>query len=88
MEYIATEEADKEDAHLHSFEPQDYPDVVSQVPLTGDAKANYNAQYNYDLKLAAIPRSQRYLPCHYFDYIGGTSTGGCAFVNFYFSPRN
>ena len=24
--------------------------------------------------LRGIPRDERYLPCHYFDYIGGSST--------------
>ena len=88
IEYIATAEAEAADAHLHSFTPEHYPDVVSQVPLAGDAKTTYHAEYSYELKLKAIPRSQRYLPCHYFDFIGGTSTGGCALQTFNSGPLN
>ena len=40
---------------------------------------------NEDLELSEIqerrrPKEQRYLPCHYFDYIGGSSTGAYVFL--------
>lgn len=59
----------------HSFFPEDYAERVSQVHLTAeDARGVNKAKTKVD-RLLALPRAQRYLPCHYFDYIAGSSTG-------------
>jgi hypothetical protein len=43
---------------------------ASQVKKSGVEGPNYNENAE------ARVRRSRYLPCHYFDYMGGTSTGG------------
>jgi hypothetical protein len=71
---------------LHSFWPEEYPPNVSHVPPTGP-ESSINDQYEqyrderdaHDASPENFRRwqpSRRYLPCHYFDYIAGTSTGG------------
>jgi hypothetical protein len=68
MQAIGEEER-KELNCLSSFHPQPLPDDVSQCPPpdgTQDVESD-------DLD------PQRFLPCHYFDIICGSSTGRCAF---------
>jgi hypothetical protein len=36
----------------------------------------YQPNFNNGRKPAKDAERCKYLPCHYFDYIGGTSTGG------------
>jgi len=52
-----------------SFSPLEYPPIVRNGEL-----------------LPRIPNTldndQRYLPCHYFTFIGGTSTGGYVIFNY------
>lgn len=69
-----TEEQDGKKVH-HSFWPQPWPKNVSQVPQTRDLKNKIEEANNEEARRRAIPAAQRYLPCHYFDYIGGSSTG-------------
>lgn len=68
----ADEEAAVED---HSFWPQPFPDNVSQVPPSRDLKRKLAEANTAKARQREIPAAQRYLPCHYFDYICGSSTG-------------
>jgi hypothetical protein len=67
MEAIAAEEAHlAQNSHPHrtdSFWPEDFPAYVAQ-----DA----GQPIHYDF----LSATQKYLPCHYFDFICGSSTGG------------
>jgi hypothetical protein len=73
MECIADIEQDCE-VH-HSFTPQSYPENVSQGPFTDDEKQRLSNADEAEAKCRALLKTRRYLPCHYFDYICGTSTG-------------
>lgn len=76
MEYIAEEEIRGSiNAAPHSFSPQPYPDDVSQVPFTDEEETAHRAAYGHEAKCLALSKLRRYLPCHYFDYICGSSTG-------------
>ena len=59
----------------HSFWPQPLPDNVSQVPPDWEVRRKLAETNNPEARRRAIPAAQRYLPCHYFDYICGSSTG-------------
>jgi hypothetical protein len=75
-EYIYDEEvrqADEakepeKDREYSSFWPERYPEHVSQLP----------DEHSGDETQVGIPIRRAILLCHYFDYIGGTSTGRCA----------
>lgn len=69
-----TEEQDGEKVH-HSFWPQPWPNNVSQVAPTRGQRRRMEDALTAGDRRRAIPRAQRYLPCHYFDYICGSSTG-------------
>jgi hypothetical protein len=66
---------------LHSFWPEAWPgDNVSQVhPSEEETRERDNARGTADQlaarQLRALKAHRRYLPCHYFDYICGSSTG-------------
>ena len=61
---------------LHSFWPEEYPRDVSHGPFKGTEKdALENAGSDDLARCEAFKASRRYLPCHYFDYIFGSSTG-------------
>ena len=75
MECIADiEETEDHEIH-HSFSPANWPDDVSHVPLTEEERRRRNEANTAEAKCRAIEKTKRYLPCHYFDYIGGSSTG-------------
>ena len=77
MALIAEEEESlSTDEHEHhSFYPQNFPANVSHLDMNeGESTRLYHIQSHEEYK--AWDREKRYLPCHYFDYIGGTSTGG------------
>lgn len=59
----------------HSFCPQPWPDNVSQLPLSAELRRKMSEIKHPETRLRALPAAQRYLPCHYFDYICGSSTG-------------
>jgi hypothetical protein len=62
--------------HLHSFEPIPWPPSLRLEPDTNDEKRNVeHAGDSVEAKFAAISKARRYLPCHYFDCICGSSTG-------------
>lgn len=71
-ERIAEQEAEVE---YHSFWPQPLPDNVSQLPPSMDQRRTMAEAKTTEARQRAIPVAQRYLPCHYFDYICGSSTG-------------
>ena len=58
-----------------SFYPQDYPDHTSHLNPHNFQRIGSSDQSRRE-EIRAIPRSRRYLPCHYFDYCCGASTGG------------
>ena len=81
MEYISRIEEDNESEDRQnrfvcsSFHPLEYPEFVSHVSLTSEEQAaKDNARTAVENSRAEHP-SRRYLPCHYFDLIGGSSTG-------------
>jgi hypothetical protein len=59
---------------LHSFSPRSYPKDVCP-PSEGEEYTKVKSAKNQAEELSALRREKRYLPCHYFDYICGTSTG-------------
>lgn len=59
----------------HSFAPQDFPENVSQGPFTEEESQRLSDADQAEPRCRALSRTRRYLPCHYFDYICGTSTG-------------
>lgn len=76
MEYIADAEESNEIGTVHhSFSPQLWPDDVSQGPFTEAEKTKLEAAVEEDAKCQALSKARRYLPCHYFDFICGSSTG-------------
>ena len=76
MEYIGDEE--EEENSYHSFDPEGWPDNVYQTPLTEEEERPIKAAYDAKLKQRSLPRNRRFLPCHYFDFICGSSTGAYA----------
>lgn len=90
MEYIAAEEerAKKEGAEedgaeeddgrppvCSSFSPKPYPENVSHVPLSEEEITKIEEARDATGRCRAKEATRRYLPCHYFDYICGSSTG-------------
>lgn len=74
MGYIATEEGREE--VLHSFQPLDLPDDVSQIPPDATEEwRNINNASDAVGRRRAMHKTRRFLPCHYFDFICGSSTG-------------
>lgn len=71
--YIGDEE--EKGGIYHSFHPQDWPENVYQAPLTEEEETATKAAYDSESKLRGLRRTRRYLPCHYFDHICGSSTG-------------
>ncbi|MCJ1398485.1 hypothetical protein MMC11_001685 [Xylographa trunciseda] len=76
MKHVADEE--RKIGNDHSFIPEEWPENVSQIPHTESEQRDHDNATTAEAKRCVIPRSRRYLPCHYFDYICGSSTG--AFV--------
>lgn len=79
MELIGEKEEEEEEEDSentgHSFQPESWPDNVSQIPHTREEIAQRNEAPTNEAKLRVLPKAVRYLPCHYFDYICGSSTG-------------
>ena len=73
MDYIGDEE--EKEGIPHSFYPQAWPENVCQAPLTDEEARPIMAAYDAEMKLRALPRTRRYLPCHYFDHVCGSNTG-------------
>jgi len=60
---------------LHSFWPEQWPENVSHGPFNEDEVKNGVNNSDPLSRCSAMKPSRRYLPCHYFDYIFGSSTG-------------
>ena len=75
MEYVAMVEESEDSTTYHSFSPKPWPANVSQVPLTDIEKQKRKKARDDEAKTRMLPQTRRYLPCHYFDYICGSSTG-------------
>ena len=78
MEYIADEEQrfDNDREILHSFHPQPWPEHVSHIPLSAiDELERIEKAGDSNQKCRAMFKARRFLPCHYFDHICGSSTG-------------
>ena len=73
IEYIGNEEESR--GSFHSFDPQPWPENVYQAPLTEDEESYVKNANNREEAVRRIPKNRRYLPCHYFDFICGSSTG-------------
>ena len=54
----------------HSFHPGAFPDNVSPGPFSDEPLTK---EYEHDYK--TWKSSRKYLPCHYFDVVCGSSTG-------------
>ena len=76
MDCIGLEEGKEEIDH--SFDPEPWPDHVCQAPLTPEDEESIKSAWDSKEKLRRTPRTRRYLPCHYFDYVCGSSTGAYA----------
>ena len=81
MYFIAEEEerlSPDNDNDCHSFYPQNFPANVSHLEMNTVENTRLESldhtQSHQQFK--AWDAEKRFLPCHYFDYIGGTSTGG------------
>ena len=60
--------------HIRDIEQDTKP------PAKSSADAPFLEQYRDKIKLEGAEMFKDYLPCHYFDYIGGTSTGGYVYL--------
>ena len=75
MENVAEEEENHVKKAFHSFAPLDWPHSLKQDPLTQDERNRYEAASTQERQFAALDKTRKYFLCHYFDYIGGSSTG-------------
>jgi len=66
-----------EEYGVHSFYPEEWPENIDSGPLDVEEENERKRAKQGDkyAKCMALKASRRYLPCHYFDYIIGTSTG-------------
>lgn len=60
---------------LHSFWPEQYPDNVSHGPFDAEETTGLRRARGVKARCQKLKKSRRFLPCHYFDYIFGSSTG-------------
>ena len=75
MEYIADEEQRYDDVS-HSFHPHKWPEDVSHIPLSAAAeRKRIEEADDPEERCRAMFKARRFLPCHYFDHICGSSTG-------------
>lgn len=78
MGVIADIEQRYDENYYHSFAPLEWPGDVSQIPLSKAEQQERNNIRPPDRRdtCRVLDKHKRFLPCHYFDYIGGSSTGG------------
>ena len=72
---VEEERSTEENDDCHSFYPQGFPDHVSHVTRSEEEGNRLDRLHSHE-HFKALDKEKRYLPCHYFDYMGGTSTGG------------
>ncbi|CAI6335461.1 unnamed protein product [Periconia digitata] len=58
-----------------SFAPHAFPEGATHEKLTKDELESENAHNGDSVPASHFRGSRKFLPCHYFDYICGTSTG-------------
>jgi len=81
MRYREESEDEIDEEHelygVHSFYPEKWPENIDSGPLDVEEENERKSATPGDkyAKCMALKASRRYLPCHYFDYIIGTSTG-------------
>ena len=75
MEFVAEAEEKCDRQIYHSFHPEPWPDNVSQIPLTHEEQERAGKANDGQHKARVLPQARRYLPCHYFDNVCGSSTG-------------
>ena len=75
MEYIGDKEEKLETDAIHSFYPSEMPFNVSQITPTAHERRQNERSGTLREQICGTPRPRRYLPCHYFDLICGSSTG-------------
>ena len=75
MDNVAIEEEKQDTAIFHSFYPKSWPTNVSQIPPTNNDQPPHGEDESAEAKARLLPPARRYLPCHYFDSICGSSTG-------------
>jgi hypothetical protein len=78
MQGIATVEKERSthDEEHHSFSPEKFPVDVTQRDLDDQEKGRQKAIIGARRPAHEVVHDARkYLPCHYFDYIGGSGSG-------------
>ena len=80
MQHIAEEELNHEGGQAqHSFHPEAFPDTYEdQSDQTSMSLEPFRSGMTLNglVPMDAFVASKRFLPCHYFDFIAGSSTGG------------
>jgi hypothetical protein len=69
--------------YWHSFQPELLPPFISLELSPEERLALGRADSDDEKKAKAYNVTKRFLPCHYFDYIGGSSTGGSVVISTY-----
>ena len=77
MYYIALQEEEIDKRTSSSFSPRPYPHNVSHLPVSSESQreTEHGSENGEVGEVYAIELTRRYLPCHYFDYVCGSSTG-------------
>lgn len=78
MKYIAKEELKRkdDDEEHHSFFPSQFPEHVTQGEFDVDERRKQQAAPGARVfTWEYVREARKFLPCHYFDYICGSSTG-------------
>ena len=83
MEHVAIEELERpvgeneDEEVLHSFYPQPWSENASQIPTSAEAERRNISIAGEDAiaRFKAMDKARRFLPCHYFDHVCGSSTG-------------
>ena len=70
MDFVGEMEEKQDEPLYHSFSREGWPGELSEKDSVAMDDTNSPEEF-----WQAIPRNKRYLPCHYFDQIGGSSTG-------------
>lgn len=78
MEKVGVEERRIDPSIKSSFSPCMYkPTKIGfSTPYSGDIES-FKADIVSETDPSGLPHDSLFLPCHYFDYGAGTSTGGC-----------
>ncbi|KAF2471780.1 FabD/lysophospholipase-like protein [Lindgomyces ingoldianus] len=79
MDCIAHEEQQQTEGdsdEYHSFHPCPFPEHVTGPLSSKESDALNRPGAEHRRRTHALRTSRKFLPCHYFDYICGSSTGG------------